>query len=245
MFELENTNEELCNLRVVCIGKTDDVWDRHAFSKDFKLLDGNPMEPSAWRTVEIGFLIADAQKEDDVIILKKAVEAAKKTCIQVLIPILISVKPIDVSAALLTINPDNYADENDLYNNIYYSIKSINDIVCLPGLVNLDIQDVMSVCKDKKSLVCSVGEAKGKNACMVAFKDAIDKMTKQNKNAQSVGKDVLLSFTGSEDNISMYEIMEASEAVHDWLNDQSGNIIWGASIDNSLDVVRVTILMGK
>ncbi|BAL83069.1 hypothetical protein SELR_13610 [Selenomonas ruminantium subsp. lactilytica TAM6421] len=245
MFEMENLNKELCNLRVAFIGKTADILSEKTFSKEFKLLDGDPLVSSSWKSVDIGFIVGDAEKEEDVNNLKKAVEAAKKTSIQVLIPILISVENVEVSAPLLAINPENYTDKSELYNSIYYAIKAINDVVCLPGLVNLDIHDVMDVCNDKTSLLCSVGEAKGENASKLAAVDAINKIVKHNKNAQNAGKDVMMNVIGSEDNISMYEIMEASEVVYDWMKDKSGNIIWGASIDNSLDVVRVLILMGK
>jgi cell division protein FtsZ len=44
----------------------------------------------------------------------------------------------------------------------------------------------------------------------------------------------------------MYEIQEVSETIYDWLDDKQTAIIWGASIDESLDdVIRVSILIGE
>jgi cell division protein FtsZ len=149
MFEV---NEAKGNLKVACIGKTAEIWNKQSFAKEYELLEGNPLDSAAWENVDIGFLLADAERNEDVTNLKKAVAAAKDKCIPVLIPILISTKPVNVSAALLTINPENYVTESEIYKSIYYAMKSINDIACLPGLVNLDIQDIMSICKDKKSL---------------------------------------------------------------------------------------------
>ena len=39
---------------------------------------------------------------------------------------------------------------------------------------------------------------------------------------------------------------EVSETIYDWLDDKQTAIIWGASIDESLDdVIRVSILIGE
>ena len=247
MFEVnENMDEGLCNLRVALIGKTADIWKQQAFAEEFKLLDGDPLEATSWRSVDIGFLIADAREKEDVDYLKKAVAAAKDTCISVLIPILISVEQIEVPAPLLTINPEKYAGESDIYKNIYQAVKSIYDVACIPGLVNLDLCDVQAVCNDKKKLLLATGEAEGEKACKIAAMEAINKLTKQNGKAQSVGTTVLLNVTGSEANLSMYEIQDVSETIYDWLDDKQTAIIWGASIDESLDdVIRVSILIGE
>ena len=247
MFELnENMDEELCNLRVAFIGKTAEIWKQQNFAEEFKLLDGEPLEAASWRSVDIGFLIADAREKEDVDYLKKAVAAANNTCISLLIPILISVEQIEVPAPLLTINPEKYAGESDIYKNIYQAVKSIYDVACIPGLVNLDLCDVQAVCNDKKKLLLATGEAEGEKACKIAAMEAINKLTKQNGKAQSVGTTVLLNVTGSEANLSMYEIQDVSETIYDWLDDKQTAIIWGASIDESLDdVIRVSILIGE
>ena len=67
MFEInENMIDELCDFRLAFIGKTAEIWKQQSFAKEFQLLDGNPLESSAWRCVDIGFLIADAAQEEDV-----------------------------------------------------------------------------------------------------------------------------------------------------------------------------------
>ena len=247
MFEFnKNKDGELCNLRVAFIGRTAEIWKRQAFAEEFKLLDGDPLEAASWRSVDIGFLIADARETEDVNYLKKAVAAAKDTSISVLIPILISAEQIEVQASLLTINPEKYAGESDVYNSIYQAVKSINDVVCTPGLVNLDLCDVQDVCKDKKRLLLAAGEAEGEKASIIAAMEAINKLTKQDEKAQSVGTSALLNVTGSEANLSMYEIQEAIETIYDWMDNRQATIIWGASIDESLDdVIRVSILMAE
>ena len=245
MFELdENIGEEAGNLRVACIGKTAGIWKRQSFAEEFMLLEGNPSDSSSWKGVDIGFLLADAEKEEDVIKFKKAIEAANAESISVLMPILISAVPTETTG-LMTINPEKYAGEAEIYCDIYRAVKSIYDIACIPGLVNLDLYDVQTVCKDKKKILLATGEAKGENASMIAAEKAMSKLTEQDENAQRSGKEVLLNVTGSEDKLSMFEIQEVSEALCDWLKNKEAAIIWGASADNSLDdVIRVSILMG-
>lgn len=245
MFEIsENIGEEAGSFRVACIGKTAEIWKRQSFAEEFMLLEGNPVDSSSWKGVAVGFLLADAENEEDVKNFPKAIEAADAMGISVLIPILISTEPIEL-AGLLTINPEKYAGEDEIYRDIYQAVKSIYDIACIPGLVKLDLCDVQTICKDKKKILLATGEAKGKNASMAAAEKAMSKLTKQDGQAQRSGKDVLLNVTGSEEHLSMFEIQEVSETLCEWLKNKEAAIIWGASIDNSLtDVIRVSILMG-
>ncbi|WP_303839785.1 hypothetical protein [Selenomonas ruminantium] len=146
---------------------------------------------------------------------------------------------------MLTLNPEKYAGEAEIYRDIYQAGKSIYDIVCIPGMVKLDLCDVQTVCKDKKKILLATGEAKGENASMIAAEKAMSKLTKQDESAQRLGKDILLNVTGSEDKLSMFEIQEVSERLCEWLKNKEAVILWGASIDNSLDdVIRVSILVG-
>ena len=110
----------------------------------------------------------------------------------------------------------------------------------------LNLQDVQTVCKDKKNLMFAIGEGKGEKASLIAVKNAINKLTRFHKDAKNIGKDVLLNVIGNETSFSMYEIQEVSEVVSNWLENKQGTIIWGGTIDNSLnDIVRISILIGE
>ena len=110
----------------------------------------------------------------------------------------------------------------------------------------MDVADLAGICQDKKNLIFAMGEASGENSCMTAAEKAINKIDKQRGNAKGKVRDVLLNVTGSEDNLSMYEIQEVSGTVYDWLDDEQATIIWGATIDDSLDDrIRVSILLGE
>jgi cell division protein FtsZ len=85
-----------------------------------------------------------------------------------------------------------------------------------------------------------IGEASGEGAAIEAAKAAIASPLLETSIDGARG--ILLNVTGAEENLSMYEIQEASEAIHDAADSQA-NIIWGASIDNTMgDKVRVTVI---
>ena len=119
-------------------------------------------------------------------------------------------------------------------------VKGISDLIAMPGLVNLDFADVQSVMSNAGSALMGIGEASGDNAAVEAAKAAIASPLLETSIDGARG--ILLNVTGAEESLSMYEIQEASEAIHDAADSQA-NIIWGASIDNTMgDKVRVTVI---
>lgn len=119
-------------------------------------------------------------------------------------------------------------------------VKGISDLIALPGLVNLDFADVKSIMSNAGSALMGIGEASGEGAAIAATKMAIESPLLETSIDGARG--ILLNVTGAEDNLSMYEIQEASETIHEAADDQA-NIIWGASVDNTMgDTVRVTVI---
>ena len=119
-------------------------------------------------------------------------------------------------------------------------VKGISDLIAMPGLVNLDFADVQSVMSNAGSALMGIGEASGESAAIEAAKAAIASPLLET--SIDGAKGILLNVTGAEENLSMYDIQEASEAIHDAADSQA-NIIWGASIDNTMgDTVRVTVI---
>ena len=119
-------------------------------------------------------------------------------------------------------------------------VKGISDLIALPGLVNLDFADVKSIMSNAGSALMGIGEATGEGAAIAATKMAIESPLLETSIDGARG--ILLNVTGAEDNLSMYEIQEASETIHEAADDQA-NIIWGASVDNTMgDTVRVTVI---
>ena len=119
-------------------------------------------------------------------------------------------------------------------------VKGISDLIALPGLINLDFADVKSIMSNAGSALMGIGEASGENAAVEAAKAAIASPLLETSIDGARG--VLLNVTGAEENLSMFEVTEASEAIEKAADSQA-NIIWGASIDDSMgDTVRVTVI---
>jgi len=99
---------------------------------------------------------------------------------------------------------------------------------------------VKSIMSNAGSALMGIGEATGENATVDAAKAAIASPLLETTIEGARG--VLLNVTGAEENLSMYEVNEASNAIHEVVNDQA-NIIWGAAVDNTMgDTVRVTVI---
>ena len=119
-------------------------------------------------------------------------------------------------------------------------VKGISDLIALPGLINLDFADVKSIMSDAGSALMGIGEASGDNAAVEAAKAAVASPLLETSIKGARG--VLLNVTGAEENLSMLEVTEASEAIEKEADPQA-NIIWGATIDSTMgDKVRVTVI---
>ena len=102
-------------------------------------------------------------------------------------------------------------------------VKGISDLIALPGLINLDFADVKSIMSNAGSALMGIGEASGENAAVEAAKAAIASPLLETSIDGARG--VLLNVTGAEENLSMFEVTEASEAIEKAADSQA-NIIW-------------------
>ncbi len=119
-------------------------------------------------------------------------------------------------------------------------VKGISDLIAVPGLINLDFADVKSIMSNAGSALMGIGEGSGENAAVAAAKAAIDSPLLETSIQGARG--VLLNITGAAENLSMFEVNEASVTIQEAAN-VDANIIFGASLDDTLgDVVRVTVI---
>ena len=119
-------------------------------------------------------------------------------------------------------------------------VKGISDLIAVPGLINLDFADVKSIMSNAGSALMGIGEGSGENAAVAAAKAAIDSPLLETSIQGARG--VLLNITGAAENLSMFEVNEASVTIQEAAN-VDANIIFGASLDDTLgDTVRVTVI---
>ncbi|MCR5833616.1 MAG: cell division protein FtsZ [Selenomonadaceae bacterium] len=119
-------------------------------------------------------------------------------------------------------------------------VKGISDLIAVSGLVNLDFADVQAIMSNAGPALMGVGKGSGENAAVEAVKKAIASPLLETGVDSARG--ILLNFRGAADALTMFEINEASTTVQETAHPDA-NIIWGASIDDSLgDTIVVTII---
>jgi len=110
-------------------------------------------------------------------------------------------------------------------------VQGICDLITNPGLINLDFADVRTIMKDAGSALMGIGYASGgENRAREAAERALRSPLIETEITGARG--ILLSIAGGDD-LSLYEVNEAAEAVRAAATDDT-NIIFGATIDSRL-----------
>ena len=118
-------------------------------------------------------------------------------------------------------------------------VQSISDLIQLPGIVNLDFEDVKSVMADAGYAHMGVGHASGKDKAQQAAMAAVTSPLLETK--ISGAKGVIINITSSPD-IALDEIDTASQIVTERAHEDA-NIIWGATFDENMeDEMTVTVI---
>lgn len=134
------------------------------------------------------------------------------------------------------------ADAFIMADNVLYSgVRSITDLMIMPGLINLDFADIKSIMQDKGKAIMGTGEAEGEDRARIAAEQALSNPLLDDCNMKGA-KGVLINITGGND-ITLMEIAEAANIIREEV-DEDANIIFGSSYDNSLDgKIRVSIVV--
>lgn len=118
-------------------------------------------------------------------------------------------------------------------------IKSISDLINVPGIVNLDFADISAILKDAGYAHMGVGQATGKDKAELAAKMAVSSPLLETKIDGARG--LIINITASRD-LSIFDAQLATEIIQD-LADPEVDIYWGFSIDESLnDEIKITVI---
>lgn len=133
------------------------------------------------------------------------------------------------------------ADAFVMADNVLYSgVRSITDLMMMPGLINLDFADIKSIMQDKGKAIMGTGEAEGDDRAIRAAEQALSNPLLDNSNMNGA-KGVLINITGGTD-ITLFEIDEAANRIKEEV-DEEANIIFGSSFDENLaGKIRVSIV---
>ena len=111
-----------------------------------------------------------------------------------------------------------------------HGVQGICDLITNPGLINLDFADVRTIMADSGSALMGIGYATGENRAKEAAERALRSPLIETEITGARG--ILLSIAGGDD-LTLYEVNEAAEAVREAATDDT-NIIFGATIDDRL-----------
>lgn len=124
---------------------------------------------------------------------------------------------------------------------LYSGVRSITDLMMMPGLINLDFADVKNIMQDKGKAIMGTGEAEGDNRAQEAAKQALSNPLLDDCSMHGA-KGVLINITGGDD-ITLMEIDEAASIIKEEVDDNA-NIIFGSSYDENLaGKIRVSIVV--
>ncbi len=125
-------------------------------------------------------------------------------------------------------------------NVLYAGVRSITDLMMMPGLINLDFADIKSIMEDKGKAIMGTGEAEGEDRAIKAAEQALSNPLLDDCSMHGA-KGVLINITGGQD-ITLFEIDEAASRIKEEV-DEDANIIFGSSFDESLaGKIRVSIV---
>ncbi len=110
-------------------------------------------------------------------------------------------------------------------------VKSISELIKVPGFINLDFADVTSVMKDAGYAHMGVGRAKGKDKAETAANAAVSSPLLET--SISGAKGVIISITASDD-VDLEDVENAAEIITAKAHEDA-NITWGIAFDPDLD----------
>ena len=133
------------------------------------------------------------------------------------------------------------ADAFQLADEVLYSgVRGVTDLMVVPGLINLDFNDVRTVMDEMGKAMMGTGEATGENRSVEAAQKAINNPLLDDVSLKGA-KGVLINITGGSD-LKLYEVDEAANMIRNEV-DEDANIIVGSALDPALDgVVRVSVV---
>ncbi|MDB5725027.1 MAG: ftsZ, partial [Novosphingobium sp.] len=119
-------------------------------------------------------------------------------------------------------------------------VRSITDLMVMPGLINLDFADVRSVMAEMGKAMMGTGEGSGENRALEAAERAIANPLLDGVSMKGA-KGVIISIIGGDD-MKLLEVDEAANHIRE-LVDPNANIIWGSAFNPDLQgKIRVSVV---
>ncbi|MDG2244155.1 MAG: cell division protein FtsZ [Rhodospirillaceae bacterium] len=126
-----------------------------------------------------------------------------------------------------------FADAFKMADDVLYSgVRSVTDLMMMPGLINLDFADVQTVMMEMGRAMMGTGEAEGEKRAIEAAEAAIANPLLEDTSMRGA-KGVLINITGGSD-VTLFEVDEAANRIRDEVETEA-HIIIGSCFDESLE----------
>jgi len=125
---------------------------------------------------------------------------------------------------------------------LLHGLKSISELITIPGLINLDFADVKTIMSERGMAFMGIGIASGEERAKEAARKAISSPLLEDVSINGV-RGLLINIAGSS-TLSLHEVDEAVSLIQQEAQDaEDSNIIFGAVIDDSLgDKLQITVI---
>ncbi|KAA5604578.1 cell division protein FtsZ [Roseospira marina] len=135
-----------------------------------------------------------------------------------------------------------FADAFKMADNVLYAgVRSVTDLMIMPGLINLDFADVRTVMMDMGRAMMGTGESAGENRAIEAAEAAIANPLLEETSMRGA-RGVLINITGGND-MTLYEVDEAANRIREEIKCEDANVIFGSCLDSSIEgTMRVSVV---
>ena len=122
---------------------------------------------------------------------------------------------------------------------IVRGVQGISDIITVPGLINVDFADVKCVMQASGSALMGIGRGQGEGRAVKAAEIAINSQLLESSINGATG--VIVNITGGPD-MTLHEISDAANIIHDAVNDDATVIIGTAVNENIQGEIQITVI---
>ena len=123
---------------------------------------------------------------------------------------------------------------------LHSGVRGVTDLMVVPGIINLDFNDVKTVMDEMGKAMMGTGEATGERRAVEAAEAAVNNPLLDDVSLKGA-KGVLINITGGKD-LTLYEVDEAANLIRGQV-DEDANIIVGTALDDDLQgIVRVSVV---
>ena len=134
-----------------------------------------------------------------------------------------------------------FADAFKMADNVLHGgVRSVTDLMMMPGMINLDFADVRTVMKEMGRAMMGTGEASGERRALDAAEAAIANPLLEDTSMKGA-KGVLINITGGSD-ITLFEVDEAANRIRDEVEGDA-HIIFGSCFNEEMEgKIRVSVV---